>query len=109
MKYSCSGPTVATSITGSGQTAIPTSVFAAYQGMFAIITVGLITGAIAERMKYSALMAFVLGWMLLVYFPLAVILDRKLYKVTRNPYLGGAIFALIMTIMACTNTLSQLP
>lgn len=46
---------------------------------------------------------------ILLYFPLAVILDRSLYKVTRNPYLGGIIFALIMTIIACTNTLSQLP
>ncbi len=47
------------------------SVFAMYQMMFAIITPALIVGAIAERMKYSALMLFVLGWMLLVYFPLA--------------------------------------
>jgi pimeloyl-ACP methyl ester carboxylesterase len=46
---------------------------------------------------------------ILVYFPLAVILDRKLYKVTKNPYLGGIIFALIMVTIACTNTLSQLP
>jgi dienelactone hydrolase len=46
---------------------------------------------------------------ILLFFPLAVILDRALYKVTRNPYLGGIIFALIMTIIACTNTLSQLP
>ncbi|MBN2573322.1 MAG: ammonium transporter [Deltaproteobacteria bacterium] len=47
------------------------SVFAMYQMMFAIITPALIVGAIAERMKYSALMAFILGWMVLVYFPLA--------------------------------------
>ena len=47
------------------------SVFAMYQMMFAIITPALIVGAIAERMKYSALMLFILGWMLLVYFPLA--------------------------------------
>jgi Amt family ammonium transporter len=47
------------------------SVFAMYQMMFAIITPALIVGAIAERMKYSAVMAFILGWMLLVYFPLA--------------------------------------
>lgn len=46
---------------------------------------------------------------ILLYFPLAVILDRKLYKVTKNPYLGGIIFALIMVTIACTNTLSQLP
>jgi dienelactone hydrolase len=46
---------------------------------------------------------------ILVFFPLAVMLDRSLYKVTRNPYLGGIIFAIIMTIIACTNTLGQLP
>jgi Amt family ammonium transporter len=50
---------------------VSASVFSMYQMMFAIITPALIVGAIAERMKYSALMAFVLGWMLLVYFPLA--------------------------------------
>jgi Amt family ammonium transporter len=47
------------------------NVFAMYQLMFAIITPALIVGAIAERMKYTAVMAFVLGWMLVVYFPLA--------------------------------------
>jgi len=47
------------------------NVFSMYQLMFAIITPGLIVGAIAERMKYSALMLFLLGWMLIVYFPLA--------------------------------------
>jgi Amt family ammonium transporter len=47
------------------------SVFAMYQLMFAIITPALIVGAIAERMKYSAVMAFLVAWMLVVYFPLA--------------------------------------
>ena len=47
------------------------SVFAMYQLMFAIITPALIVGAIAERMKYSAIMAFIVLWMLGVYFPLA--------------------------------------
>ena len=47
------------------------NIFAIYQLMFAIITPALIVGAIAERMKYSALMLFLLGWMLVVYFPLA--------------------------------------
>lgn len=47
------------------------NVFAMYQLMFAIITPALIVGAIAERMKFSALMLFMLGWMLIVYFPLA--------------------------------------
>jgi Amt family ammonium transporter len=47
------------------------SAFAMYQLMFAIITPALIIGAVAERMKYPALMAFLVGWMLVVYFPLA--------------------------------------
>src|SRR6516164_7028541 len=47
------------------------NVFAMYQLMFAIITPALIVGAIAERMKYSAIMAFILLWMFVVYFPLA--------------------------------------
>ncbi len=47
------------------------NVFAMYQLMFAIITPALIVGAIAERMKYSAIMAFIVAWMFVVYFPLA--------------------------------------
>jgi Amt family ammonium transporter len=47
------------------------NVFCMYQMMFAIITPALIVGAIAERMKYSAIMLFIVGWMLLIYFPLA--------------------------------------
>lgn len=47
------------------------NVFAIYQMMFAIITPALIVGAIAERMKFSALLLFVTLWMFLVYFPVA--------------------------------------
>jgi Amt family ammonium transporter len=47
------------------------NVFSMYQLMFAIITPALIVGAIAERMKFSALMLFMTGWMFLVYFPMA--------------------------------------
>jgi Amt family ammonium transporter len=47
------------------------NVFSMYQLMFAIITPALIVGAIAERMKFSALMLFVTIWMFVVYFPLA--------------------------------------
>ncbi len=47
------------------------SVFSMYQLMFAIITPGLIVGAIAERMKFSAIMLFITLWMFVVYFPLA--------------------------------------
>jgi Amt family ammonium transporter len=47
------------------------NVYAMYQLMFAIITPALIIGAIAERMKFSAIMLFVTVWMFVVYFPLA--------------------------------------
>ena len=47
------------------------NVFAMYQLMFAIITPALILGAIAERMKFAAVMAFILIWMFAVYFPIA--------------------------------------
>ena len=47
------------------------NVFSMYQLMFAIITPALIIGAIAERMKFTAVLAFVTIWMFVVYFPLA--------------------------------------
>jgi Amt family ammonium transporter len=47
------------------------STFAMFQLMFAIITPALIVGAVAERIKFSALLIFVAAWMLVVYFPLA--------------------------------------
>ncbi len=50
---------------------VPQNVFSMYQMMFAIITPALIVGAIAERMKYSAILVFVAVWMVIVYFPLA--------------------------------------
>ncbi|MCX8157476.1 MAG: ammonium transporter [Verrucomicrobiae bacterium] len=56
---------------GQGSNWISNNVWAMFQLTFAIITPALIVGAIAERMKFSALMLFMLGWMFLVYFPLA--------------------------------------
>ena len=47
------------------------NVFSMFQMTFAIITPALIVGAIAERMKFSAIMLFVGAWMFIVYFPLA--------------------------------------
>jgi Amt family ammonium transporter len=47
------------------------SVFCMFQMMFAIITPALIVGAVAERMRFAAIMVFVFFWMFLVYFPLA--------------------------------------
>src|SRR5271169_6874708 len=50
---------------------IPQSTFMVYQLMFAIITPALISGAFAERMKFSALLLFMTLWMFIVYFPMA--------------------------------------
>ncbi len=55
----------AESLTGT----IPEPLFFAYQMTFAIITPALIVGAFAERMKYSAMLAFMAGWFTLVYLP----------------------------------------
>ena len=49
---------------------IPHMVFAMFQGMFAIITPALISGAIAERMKFKAYVLFIVLWGTLVYDPL---------------------------------------
>ena len=50
---------------------IPESVFAVFQMTFAIITVALISGAIVERLKFSAWIVFVILWSVVVYTPLA--------------------------------------
>ena len=50
---------------------IPQQTFMIYQLMFAIITPALISGAFAERMKFSAMLLFTVLWMLLVYLPMA--------------------------------------
>ncbi len=50
---------------------IPTYVFVMFQGMFAIITPALMLGAFAERIKFSAYLAFITIWVFIVYIPLA--------------------------------------
>ncbi len=50
---------------------IPLQTFMVYQLMFAIITPALITGAFAERMKFSAMLLFLILWSLFVYDPMA--------------------------------------
>ena len=55
---------------GAGRT-VPHLLFMMYQGMFAIITPALISGAFAERMKLSAYVLFTLAWTTFVYDPIA--------------------------------------
>ena len=53
------------------QTTIPETVYMMFQMTFAIITPALITGAFADRMKFSALIIFMVLWSILVYSPIA--------------------------------------
>jgi Amt family ammonium transporter len=68
---------------------IPQQTFMIYQLMFAIITPALISGAFAERMKFSAMLLFTTLWILLVYFPMAHMVWGK--GGLLNGSLGGTI------------------
>src|ERR671918_1283222 len=78
---------------GLGAT-IPHSAFAIFQMMFAIITPALITGAFAERMKFSGYIAFMSAWLLLVYAPMAHWVwhpEGWLFKLGALDFAGGTV------------------
>ncbi|MGA8546904.1 MAG: ammonium transporter [Mycobacterium sp.] len=64
-----SGSTAATNIALAGT--LPQTVFVAFQLMFAIITVALISGAVADRLKFASWTVFAGLWATVVYFPVA--------------------------------------
>jgi Amt family ammonium transporter len=68
---------------------IPHQTFMVFQLMFAIITPALITGAFAERMRFSAMLLFMTLWALIVYFPMAHMVWGK--GGLLNAFLGGSI------------------
>ena len=68
---------------------IPHQTYMVYQLMFAIITPALISGAFAERMKFSAMLLFSVLWAFIVYFPLAHMVWGK--GGLLNAFLGGKI------------------
>lgn len=85
------------STTGS----IPTYVHFLFQGMFAIITPALISGAIAERIKLSAYIVFILVWSTLVYDPVAHWVWSEsgwLFKMNALDFAGGTVVHLISGI-----------
>ena len=69
VKADASAGTAATDIPLVGS--MPATVFVAFQLMFAIITVALISGAVSDRLKFSAWLVFAGLWATLVYFPIA--------------------------------------
>jgi ammonium transporter, Amt family len=68
---------------------IPHLTFMAFQMMFAIITPALISGAYAERIKFSAMVLYTTLWLLIVYFPMAHMVWGK--GGLLNAFLGGKI------------------
>jgi len=70
VKYLLLGPMGLNSTSALAAT-IPESVYMFFQMTFAIITPALIAGALADRMKFSAFLAFMGAWLLLVYCPIA--------------------------------------
>ncbi|TGN20006.1 ammonium transporter [Leptospira idonii] len=80
---------------------IPKYVHFLFQGMFALITPALISGAIAERVKLSAYIAFILLWATLVYDPVAHWVwsaDGWLFKEGALDFAGGTVVHLISGI-----------
>ncbi|OEY96509.1 ammonia channel protein [Acinetobacter proteolyticus] len=73
---------------------IPESLFVVFQMTFAIITVAIISGSIADRMKYSAFMAFIAVWVILVYAPITHWVwaaDGWLFKAGALDFAGGTV------------------
>lgn len=82
---------------------IPHILFAGYQGMFAIITPALISGAVAERVKFSSYAIFILLWATLVYGPVAHWVWAEggwLYKMGALDFAGGTVVHLISGVSA---------
>lgn len=75
-------------------TTIPENLFVIFQMTFAIITVAIISGSIADRMKYSAFMAFIAIWIVLVYAPITHWVwaaDGWLLKAGALDFAGGTV------------------
>ncbi len=58
-------------VSSESSSGLPEGLFAAFQMMFVLITTAILTGAVAGRMRFSALLIFLSGWIILVYAPIA--------------------------------------
>ncbi|MCD5323200.1 MULTISPECIES: alpha/beta hydrolase family protein [Pontibacillus] len=91
---------------------INTALMALFNGLSAIVIVAIqYTHFFIEGDVFFTNISNIAGiWLfpIIVVIPLAAIITRKLYRVTKNPYLGGIIYAIIVTVMMVSNTLTQL-
>ena len=81
-------------LANSDNGSIPALVFVAFQMMFAIITPALISGAFAERLKFSSYLVFIAAWSLLVYVPVCHWVwnsDGWLLKLGALDFAGGTV------------------
>ena len=91
---------------------IPEQTYMVYQLMFAIITPALITGAFAERMKFSAMAVFLSLWSLLVYSPMAHmvwgvggLLNANAGHIPSLDFAGGTVVHITSGVSALTTAL----
>lgn len=86
---------------------IPHSVFMMFQGMFVIITPALISGAFAERMKFSSFVFFMIAWITLVYAPIChwVWGDGWLSRIGCLDFAGGLVVHLNCGVAALVSAI----
>ena len=97
--------------------AVPHQVFMCFQMMFAVITPALISGAVVDRMKFSAYCVFIALWCLCVYVPMAHMVwgpAGKLFKLGALDFAGGTVIhmtsgfsALVLSIIVGKRRLSS--
>lgn len=90
-------------LVGETRGTVPTLAFVAFQAMFAVITPALISGGFAERMKFTAYLAFIVGWSLLVYAPVAHWVWAEggwLYELGALDFAGGTVIHITAGISA---------
>ncbi|KGX89310.1 membrane protein [Pontibacillus halophilus JSM 076056 = DSM 19796] len=89
-----------------------TALMALFNGLSAIVIVAIqYTHFFIEGDVFFTNVSPIVGiWLfpIIVIIPLAAIITRKIYHETKNPYLGGIIYAIIVTVMMVSNTLTQL-
>ncbi|MCP2014152.1 Amt family ammonium transporter [Deinococcus sp. HSC-46F16] len=90
-------------LTGTLTGTVPSPVFAAFQGTFAVIALALISGAVVERMRFGAFLLFGGLWSLLVYAPLAHWVwsaDGWLFRLGALDFAGGTVIHIAAGVSA---------
>lgn len=80
-------------------------------GPIVVLAIQYITFFITGHVFFETVSAIVGIWLIsfLVILPVAAIISRKIFRASLNPYLGGIILAIVVTLISVTNTLTQLP